>query len=325
MRISRPLLSSGAVVATLALGLTGCGSAEKKGDTDSKAGKTACEKVESGKASDAVKVKGEFGKKHTLDFDKGLKATGVQRTVLTEGDGKTPKDGDNISVLLTVASGKSGKTFTTQMAEFPVGNKEIPLAFAAGVECLKIGSRSVVTASATEVYGAQGNPNVGIAADDSLIIVTDMIEKLAAPETPEPAPLPKVAEWKDAPEVTFGKGNPEVKLTGKPSTKLQLAVLDEGDGDEVKSGDEVTVHYRGLNWNTGKEFDSSYGRGEPATFNTGGVVPGFGAALVGQKVGSKLIVAIPAEYGYGPSGGNPGAGIGAKDTIVFVIEIKAVG
>ena len=98
-------------------------------------------------------------------------------------------------------------------------------------------------------------------------------------------------------------------------------MLKQGDGELVGTADDVVVHYVGLNWNTGEIFDESWARGAPATFNTAGVIPGFTAALEGEAVGSQVIVVIPPDLGYGPQGGNPNAGIGETDTLVFVIDI----
>lgn len=106
-------------------------------------------------------------------------------------------------------------------------------------------------------------------------------------------------------------------------TELVLKVLKEGTGATVASGDPVTIEYQGTNWTNGQVFDQSYGRA-PATFSTDGVVTGFGAALVGQKVGAQVVVGIPPEFGYGEAG-QPSAGISGTDTLVFVIEIKATG
>lgn len=121
-----------------------------------------------------------------------------------------------------------------------------------------------------------------------------------------------------------GCGSPDKdtdKETGaKLPTGLALKVIKEGDGAVVADGDSVTVDYQGTNATSGDVFDQSYGK-TPATFATSGVVPGFGAALVGQKVGSQILVSIPPEFGYGETG-SEGAGIKGTDTIVFVIEIK---
>lgn len=123
------------------------------------------------------------------------------------------------------------------------------------------------------------------------------------------------------------KDSPDAKTTasayGPPPSELVLKVIKPGTGETVKSGDPVTVDYQGTNWTNGQVFDQSYGRGA-ATFETDGVVPGFGAALVGQKVGAQVVVGIPPEFGYG-SAGQSGAGIAGTDTLVFVIEVKGIG
>lgn len=132
--------------------------------------------------------------------------------------------------------------------------------------------------------------------------------------------------------VTPPEGFPTVTVddTGKPTVTIpetappnatKVAVLKQGDGPVVADGDSVTVQYQGVNWNTKKVFDQSWGR-EPATFTTSGVIKGFQDALIGQKVGSQVIAIIPPQDGYGPTG-QPSAGIKGTDTLVFVIDILA--
>ena len=100
-----------------------------------------------------------------------------------------------------------------------------------------------------------------------------------------------------------------------------LKVLRPGTGDVVKAGDTVTLDYQGTSWDTGKIFDQSYGK-QPASFATDQVVEGFGAALVGQKVGTRLVVTIPPKYAYGEKGSsNDSSGL-AGQTLVFVIDIQ---
>jgi peptidylprolyl isomerase len=272
-----------------------------------------CTTYSSGDTSKSVKVTGDFGTTQTATFKTPLEATGLQRTVVDAGDGKQTVKGQNLDVLLSVYLGKDGKSLGTQPASLKVGDTAIPEAFGAAVNCVPIGSRVVVTAAAKDIYGEQGNPNLGIAGTDSLVIVTDVIG--------EKKPLVPQAWKQNPPKVTFGKGAPTLKLPGTtPPSSLLLKVLRAGDGDVVKDGDTVTVDYQGTNWRTGKIFDQSYGK-QPASFQTDQVVPGFGAALVGQKVGSRVVVSIPPKYGYGANG-NAQAGIKGTDTLVFVIEIK---
>jgi peptidylprolyl isomerase len=111
--------------------------------------------------------------------------------------------------------------------------------------------------------------------------------------------------------------------TTEPPKKTEIGIIEEGTGEVVGADADVVVHYRGVNWNTGKTFDDSWARGEPSPFNTGGVIAGFRAALEGQKVGSTLIAVIAPVDGYGESG--QGADIGGTDTLIFVITIVSLG
>lgn len=103
--------------------------------------------------------------------------------------------------------------------------------------------------------------------------------------------------------------------------QLQVSVVEEGDGDEVSATDMVIVNYAGQVWGSDSTFDSSYERGAPAAFPLNSVVQGWRDGLSGQKVGSRVVISVPSELGYGPSGGNAQAGIGPEDTIVFVVDI----
>jgi peptidylprolyl isomerase len=274
-----------------------------------------CGTFAAGKVSDGVKVSGDFGQKQTATFSTPLKATGLERTVVDKGTGAETKAGQTLDVLISVYLGKDGKALGSQQVSLTPGDSQMIQAFTAGIDCVPIGSRVVVTAPAKDMYGEEGNSQLGITAEDSLVIVSDVIgeKKQVVP-----------GEWKkDVPKVSFdADGKPTLTLPDtKPPADLLLKVLKPGDGDVVKAGDTVTLDYQGTNWRTGKIFDQSYGK-QPASFATDQVVEGFGAALVGQKVGTRLVVSIPPEYGYGATG-NEQAGIKGTDTLVFVLEIKA--
>lgn len=129
------------------------------------------------------------------------------------------------------------------------------------------------------------------------------------------------------PTVAGGFGE-EPKITfpdGEPSDELEVQVLSEGDGRVIEKADLLIADYVGQLWD-GDIFDNSFERPDPAAFPIGVsmVIPGWDQGLVGQKIGSRVLLSIPSELGYAE--GNPGAGIEKGDTIVFVVDIiNAIG
>ena len=111
---------------------------------------------------------------------------------------------------------------------------------------------------------------------------------------------------------------------GVQTTKsgLQYKVVTAGSGKQPTVSDTVTVHYEGKTID-GEIFDSSIQRGQPAQFQVGQVVPGFGEALQRMKVGDKWIVTIPPDLGYGENGA--GSSIGPNEVLIFQLELLEVG
>lgn len=106
---------------------------------------------------------------------------------------------------------------------------------------------------------------------------------------------------------------------------LAVEVLEQGTGDTVEAGATIDVNYLGQTWG-GRIFDNSYDRRSSIQFpiGVGAVIAGWDDALVGKQVGSRVLVSIPPQLGYGPRG-MPAAGIGGEDTLVFVVDIVGVG
>jgi FKBP-type peptidyl-prolyl cis-trans isomerase len=102
---------------------------------------------------------------------------------------------------------------------------------------------------------------------------------------------------------------------------LQYKILREGDGPKPTAADSVVCNYRGTLLNN-KEFDSSYKRGQPATFPVSGVIKGWTEALELMPVGSKWQIVVPPELAYGARGA--GADIGPNSTLVFEIELLSI-
>ncbi|WP_165216207.1 FKBP-type peptidyl-prolyl cis-trans isomerase [Schaalia sp. ZJ1691] len=121
----------------------------------------------------------------------------------------------------------------------------------------------------------------------------------------------------------FGR-KPELSFENFPSDELLVEVLLEGDGQVVEAGDTIHCHYLGQVFD-GEVFDNSYDRGQALSFQigVGMVIRGWDDGLVGQRVGSRVLLSIPSEYGYGDRG-VPQAGIRGGDTLVFVTDIIGV-
>ena len=111
------------------------------------------------------------------------------------------------------------------------------------------------------------------------------------------------------------KKKPGVKTT---ASGLQYKVIKEGTGAQPKATDMVTVNYRGTLID-GTEFDSSYKRGQPATFPVGGVIKGWTEGLQMMKVGSKYQLFVPANLAYGERSVSPE--LGSNATLIFEVEL----
>jgi len=117
------------------------------------------------------------------------------------------------------------------------------------------------------------------------------------------------------------KVDPTAFKVNGPVKQLQKVDLKVGEGAEVKSGDTITVHYKGTIAQTGVKFDSSYDRGEPITFALSGVIKGWQDGVPGMKVGGKRRLIIPAADAYGAQAAGS---IPANSDLVFEIELLAI-
>jgi peptidylprolyl isomerase len=115
-----------------------------------------------------------------------------------------------------------------------------------------------------------------------------------------------------------------VATDAQPATELGIADIKEGSGQAAAAGDTVTANYCGVGLGSKTVFDSSYQRGTPATFPLDGVIPGWQQGVPGMKVGGSRLLVIPGSLAYGP---NPpaGSGIAPDETLIFVVELTAIG
>lgn len=120
------------------------------------------------------------------------------------------------------------------------------------------------------------------------------------------------------PEVT-------VPTDQSPSYQLEIEDITAGDGDEAVAGQTAEVHYVGVSWQTGREFDASWNRGKTFRFKLGKgqVIAGWDQGVQGMKVGGRRRITIPPMLAYGKRGA--GGVIGPDETLVFVVDLVSVG
>lgn len=118
---------------------------------------------------------------------------------------------------------------------------------------------------------------------------------------------------------------PDVTIPAEnPPTELVIDDMTEGDGEEAAAGHQVSVHYVGVSWSTGEQFDASWDRMEPFSFGLGRgqVIQGWDEGVQGMKVGGRRRLTIPPEMGYGAAGA--GGVIAPNETLVFVVDLLGV-
>ena len=109
-----------------------------------------------------------------------------------------------------------------------------------------------------------------------------------------------------------------------PSYQLELDDLVVGEGDEAVAGNVVEVHYVGVSWKDGRQFDASWDRGDTFKFGLGKgqVIPGWDRGVAGMKVGGRRRITIPPDLAYGKRGA--GGAIGPDETLVFVVDLIGI-
>jgi len=322
LRRRRPknLILVPALLACGALFLTACGDDTASGDP-----------LLGGKSYDrldAVTISGDVGSAPDVEWKGSMDAGKVESETLTEGDGEQLKDQDDVLAHLWIGNGYSQETaFSTydeKKAELLTVDDQLP-EFLAGIRDAKVGSRIAVTASAKEAFGETGNSQLGIANKDTVLVLIDLVSKVQDKPEGEESPYP---DWMPKPKFKQGviKGF-DFTDTPDPTGDLRRVQLIKGTGPRVKKGQTIAVRYLGQAFDGEKPFDENFGdtgEGQPTTFSigTGAVIKGWDQGLEGVPVGSRVVLEIPPELGYGAEG-SPDSGIPANATLVFMIDVLA--
>ncbi|GAB3285635.1 FKBP-type peptidyl-prolyl cis-trans isomerase [Sinomonas notoginsengisoli] len=303
-----------ALLLPLALFVAGCASSPSSSSpTPSNAGQVA--------ALDQLKVT-PGDKAPAVDFPKPLSVKDETIKMVEPGSGDQVKAGQTVEIGYVALNGADGSvledTFskgTSEKVELSDELKQGSAAVYNGFVGAKVGS---YLAYATP---AQGTGKSSEAAASTLLVIKVLSTKdtpspLAKPEgdavTNLPAGLPKVT--------VDDKGVPQIDVKGADKPKDVVAQdLITGHGDKVKEADTIVANYVGVNLSDGTKFDSSFDRGQPATFSLQGVIPGWTKGLAGKTVGSRVLLVIPAAQAYGDQGQGK-----AKGDLVFVVDILGI-
>ncbi len=275
---------------------------------------------------DGVSVTGAAGQTPTLKLAKTpFSVSSTVTKVVTPGSGPTIVKGQRVRVDYLLVNGRTDKaadsTYGKSSVVFNADPSQLLPGLADGLINQKVGSRMLLAVPPKDAFGTTGNTQLGVQKTDTLVFVLDL--KSATTPIAKPTGTP-VAPKKGLPTVKVdAKGVPSITMPpGAAPTKLVTQDLIAGTGAVVKAGQTVSVNYVGAIWPGGKVFDSSYARGtlSDTVIGVGQVIKGWDQGLVGQRVGSRVMLVIPPDLGYGTSG-NSSAGIKGSDTLVFVVDV----
>ncbi|MFG2513634.1 FKBP-type peptidyl-prolyl cis-trans isomerase [Streptomyces sp. NPDC048584] len=276
----------------------------------------------------AITAGTKFGEKPTVAKGSGDPSKDLAVKTVIAGNGKTVAENDFVVAHYLGQVWSTAKVFDNSY------DRKAPLAIQLAQGTIidgwryaltgkKAGSRVQMAVPSTWGYGEQGNAQAGIKGTDTLVFVVDIEDSYNAKSSAkgtdvaqDDTALPKVGTNTD------GKA-PSIEVPDEDAPKkLVSSYVIEGDGEKVAADSSVLVQYKGVLWDGGKEFDSTYARGQLTSFSLQQVVKGWAQGLTGKKVGSRVLIVIPPELGYGD---NPpqGSGIKKDSTLVFSVDILA--
>jgi FKBP-type peptidyl-prolyl cis-trans isomerase len=291
------------------LALAGCGSSSPSSST------TTQKVIVTGAFNTPPKVK--------IPDQKADDRLDVQTVIHGQGPALTSTEALLGNYTVYIWSGTTHKLATSSYSRVPAlfAGRLLP-GLQAALKDQKVGSRVLAVIPPKDGYGIQGNPQAGVKGTDTLVFVIDLIK--AYPANAAATGKAVSAGGHGLPKVASGSP-PHITVPGsKPPKTLETTTLIQGSGPAVTKGQYVIVQYSGVNWRTGRIFDSSWSRGAPFGFVIGAtppqVIPGWDAGLLGKKVGSRILLSIPPAEGYGKQGSSQ-AGIKGTDTLVFVVDI----
>jgi peptidylprolyl isomerase len=272
---------------------------------------------------DSVSVTGDVGLTPTVEWDGRVNVEESETEVLTKGEGAVIKEGDAVLAHIWIGNGYTQAvaydSFASQAQPVTV-NDQTTKPLLAAMEGQTLGSRVMVAASAEDAFGETGNPQLGIGNQDTVVFIVDSLDIVRdAPQGEETELSPGMPSLMEKDGVITGW---DFTDAAEPDGELAVHMLVTGDGPKVGKGSTIVTRYLGQVYQAKKPFDESYSKAEPAVFNVDGLVKGWQQGLDGVPAGSRVVIVVPPDLGYGKEG-NKSAGIKGTDTLYFVLDILA--
>ncbi|HVQ88109.1 MAG TPA: FKBP-type peptidyl-prolyl cis-trans isomerase [Actinomycetes bacterium] len=330
----RRLLAPLAVLCAMPLVLSACGNSDTPtaATTDTSTPVTSPSESESqstspsstNAAGDLPVVEGDFGETPTVTVPDADPPTDLVVKTLHKGKGPAVKSGQAVVVNYLGARWDDGQTFDESFDRgefgFGIGTNSVIAGWDQGLVGQTVGSRVLLVTPPDMAYG-DTSPGDPIQAGDTLVFVVDIVAVHNGDETASGTITP--TEDDGYPAVSVLPKKPEITVPpGKAPPKLVAIPVITGKGPKVKSGDTIVVQYVGKLWRNGKQFDASWDSGTPfvTQIGVGAVIPGWDQGLVGETVGSRVLLVVPSELGYGEKGSGQ---IKPGDDLVFAVDILA--
>ena len=256
-----------------------------------------------GPEDDLPTVTGAYGTKPAVKVDKKVEPSKrLESKVLSEGDGPKVRKGDLLVADYLGENYRSGKVFDNSYdrgapAAFTLksGPGGVISGWVKALTGVPVGSRVLLVAPPKDGYGKAGNEQAGIKGSDSLVFVVDLIASYSSKaDLPESSPVPDLpAEL----PVVEGGSNPTVSVPdgATPPKEPKTTVVATGTGPKVAAGGLVVVQYTAVSWDN-KPLSSTWQDG-PQGVPVGGQQPSPFDLLVGQPVGSRIVLELPAQTG----------------------------
>ncbi len=232
----------------------------------------------------------------------------TESKVVKQGDGVKVKIGDTVKIHYIAINGRTGKEFDNSFTNktpmtLSLNEKTSLPGFKEGLVGQQIGSRVLVAVPAKDGAALlQSAETLGLKKDDTMVFLFDLLAKIPVEATGKakkaPSNLPKLTYTKDGKPSKFVK----TAKTDKSVSKTSVSVLIQGDGEKIKAGQTVTVHYLGQKYPAGEVFDESWTTGpRPISLAEGAAIPCWTDKLVGQTIGSRVILVCSTDDAYGQS------------------------